>query len=163
MRLAQKEALKWNKEAMLYNGSSVDRDETQTGMEGRRKHWNIQFGIPNKTDWYVVTIRDGKVWGETHLPNELDSMPENYFISNVKEFKYDTPKLLKKSQKITKIYPGDTFAKGYNFGFTKDPKKNFPLVMVIGWDETKKSMIYLMYNAITGELEEKIEREQYKN
>jgi len=56
IEIAQKEALKWNKAAMLYNGSSVDRDETQTGMDGRRKHWNIQFGIPGKTDWYVVTF-----------------------------------------------------------------------------------------------------------
>lgn len=29
------------KEAKLYNGSSVDREETQTGMDGRRRHWNI--------------------------------------------------------------------------------------------------------------------------
>ena len=56
----------------------------------------------------------------------------------VEEFKYDTPELLKRGQKITKIYPGDTFAKGYNFGFTKDPQKNIPIVMVIGWDQTKK-------------------------
>ncbi|WP_332634791.1 hypothetical protein [Halalkalibacter flavus] len=62
IEIAQNEALKWNKEAMLFNGSSVDRDEAQAGMDGRRKHWNIQFGIPGKTDWYVVTIRDGKVW-----------------------------------------------------------------------------------------------------
>jgi hypothetical protein len=71
IEIAQKEALKWNKEAMLFNGSSVDRDETQAGMDGRRKHWNIQFGIPGKTDWYVVTIRDGKVWKKTHLPSSM--------------------------------------------------------------------------------------------
>jgi hypothetical protein len=53
---------------------------------------------------------------------------------NAFAFKYDTPELLKKAQKITKIYLGDIFAKGYNFGFTKDPEKNIPLVKVIGWD-----------------------------
>ena len=163
IEIAQNEAIKWNKEAMLYSGSSVDRDETQTGMDGRRKNWNIQFGIPGKTDLYIITIRDGKVYKETHLPNELDSMPEIYFISNVEEFKHDTPELLKKGQKITEICPGDTFAKGYNFGFTKDPQKKIPLVKVIGWDQSRKSMIYLMFNAITGELEEEFEREQYKN
>lgn len=84
------------------------------------------------------------MWEKTHLPDELDSMPESYFISSIEEFQYDTPELLKKGQKITKIYPGDTFAKGYNFGFTKDPEKNIPLVKVIGWNQTKKSMIYLM-------------------
>lgn len=132
-------------------------------MDGRRKHWNIQFGIPGKTDWYLVTIRDGKVGETAYLPDELDRMPESYFISGVEDFKYDTPVLLKKGQKFTKIYPGDIFAKGYNFGFTKDPQKNISLVMVIGWDKPKKNMIYLKFNALTGELEERFEREQYKN
>lgn len=154
--IAQKEARKWNKEARLYIGISVDRDEKQTGMDGRRKHWNIQFGIPGKTDWYLVSIRNGMVWKTKHLPNELDSMPESYFISNVEEIKYDTPELLKRGKKISTIYPGDIFAKGYNFGFTKDPQKNIPLVMIIGWDQSKKNMIYLMFNAITGELEDKL-------
>lgn len=163
IEIAHIEALKWNKEASLYIGISVDRDEMQTGMDGRRRHWNIQFGIPGKTDWYLITIRDGKVWEKTHLPDELETMPESYFIANVEEFQYDTPELLKKAQKIAQIYPGDSFAKGYNFGFTKDPQKNIPLVIVIGWDKSKKNMIYLMFNAKTGELEERFEREQYKN
>lgn len=163
IEIAHIEALKWNKEASLYIGISVDRDEMQTGMDGRRRHWNIQFGIPGKTDWYLITIRDGKVWEKTHLPDELETMPESYFIANVEEFQYDTPELLKKAQKISKIYPGENFAKGYNFGFTKDPQKNIPLVMVIGWDQSKKNMIYLMFNAKTGELEQRFEREQYKN
>ncbi|MBB6454948.1 hypothetical protein HNQ94_003437 [Salirhabdus euzebyi] len=163
MEVAQKEALKWNKEARLYLGISVDRDETPTGMDGRRKHWNFQFGTPGKKDLYLVSIRDGEVWKTKHFPNELDSMPKNYFISDIEEFKYDTPELLKKGKKITKIYPGDIFAKGYNFGIKKDSEKKIPLVMVIGWTKTKKSMIYLLFNAITGELEERFEREQYKN
>ncbi|REB06641.1 hypothetical protein DVB69_12430 [Sporosarcina sp. BI001-red] len=163
LEIAHEEALKWNKKAMLYNGTSVDKDKTPTGMEGRRKHWNIEFGIPDKTDYYLVTIRNGKVLDKVHLPNELKPMSKNYFISTVEEFKYDTPELLKKAQKVTKIYPGDIFAKGYNYGFIKDPEKNFPLVMVIGWDQAKKNMIYSMFNAVTGELEEEFEREQYKN
>ncbi len=67
----------------------------------------------------------GKCGKKTHLPNELDRMSESHFISSVEKFKYDTPELLKKGQEITKIYPGDIFAKGYNFGFTKDPEKKF--------------------------------------
>lgn len=161
--IALKEALKWNKKANLYFGISVDKDKTQTGMNGKRKNWNIQFGIPGETDWYLVSIRDGKVRKTKHLPDELDSMPKSSFISDAENFKYDTPELLKKGQKITNIYPGDTFAKGYNFGFKKDPKKDSPLVMVIGWDKARKNMIYLMFNGTTGELVKKIEREQYKN
>lgn len=163
IEIAQKEALKWNKEAMIYTGNSVDQDKTPTGMEGRRKHWNIEFGIPGKTDYYLVTIRDGKVDEKAHVPNGLKVMPKSYFISRVEEFKYDTPELLKKGQKITKIYPGDTFAKGYNFSFTIDPEKNIPIIMVIGWDQAKKNMIYLTFNAVTGKLEKEFEREQYKN
>ncbi|MDY0410408.1 hypothetical protein ACFFIS_16505 [Virgibacillus soli] len=163
IEIAQREALRWNKDAMLFFGLSVDRDESPTGMDGRRKHWNIQFGIPGKTDLYLVTIRDAKVWKTTHLPNELESMPEKYFIPSFEVFKYDSPELLNKGLKITNIYPGDIFAKGYHFGFTKSTEKNMPLVMIIGWDKSRKSMIYLLFNAITGELEEEFEREQYKN
>ena len=163
LEIAHKEALKWNKEAMLFSGTSVDRDKAPTGMEGRRKHWNIEFGIPGKTDVYLVTIRDGEVLDKVHVPNEMDALPKSQFTSKVEEFKYDTPELLKRAQKITKIYPGDTFAKGYNFGFTRHLQKNVPIVMVIGWDQAKENMIYLMFNAVTGELEDDYEREQYKN
>ena len=162
LEIAHKEALKWNKEAMLFSGTSVDRDKAPTGMDGRRKHWNIEFGIPGKTDVYLVTIRDGEVLDKVHVPNETDALPKSQFISKVEEFKYDTPELLKRAQKITKIYPGDTFAKGYNFGFTRHLQKNVPIVMVIGWDQAKENMIYLMFNAVTGELEDDYEREQYK-
>ncbi|MGE7925732.1 hypothetical protein ACQKND_21440 [Viridibacillus arvi] len=163
LEMAHKEALKWNKEAMLYSGTSVDKDKVPTGMDGRRKNWNIEFGIPGKTDFYLVTIRDGKVLDKVHVPNEMDAMPKSQFISKVEDFKYDTPELLKVALKTTKIYPGDTFAKGYNFGFTKHLKKNVPIVQVIGWDKAKKNMIYLMFNAVTGKLEDNLEREQYKN
>ncbi|MFJ7407100.1 MULTISPECIES: hypothetical protein [unclassified Lysinibacillus] len=163
IEVAQKEALKWNKEAMLFSGNSVDNDKTPTGMDGKRKHWNIEFGIPGKTDYYLVTIRDGKPNENAHVPAGLEVMPKSYFINSVGEFKFDTPELLKKGQKITKIFPGDTFAKGYNFIFTKDPQKNIPIVMVIGWDQDRKNMIYLEFDAVTGDLEGEIEKEQYKN
>lgn len=163
IEIAQKEALQWNKEAMLYSGNSVDKDDTPTGMDGKRKHWNIEFGIPGKTDFYLVTIRDGKANEKAHVPAGFEVMPKNYFIASVEEFKYDTPELLKKGEKITKIYPGDTFAKGYNFSFSKDPQKNIPIVNVIGWDQDKKNMIYLEFNAVTGELDDEFEREQYIN
>ncbi|GAA0293621.1 hypothetical protein GGQ92_000037 [Gracilibacillus halotolerans] len=163
IKIALDAALKWNKEARLYNGTSVDIDKEQTGMDGRRKHWNIEFGIPGKTDFYLVSIRDGEVWKTLHLPNELDAMPDNFFITDIQEFEHDTPELLEKAQQITKLYPGDVFAKGFNFGFSKDPEKNIPIAMVIGWDKSIKNMVYLTFNAKTGEFLEKIEREQYKN
>ncbi|RYG70854.1 hypothetical protein EU245_15360, partial [Lentibacillus lipolyticus] len=34
IEIAQKVARKWNKEARLYFGISVDKDKTQTGMNG---------------------------------------------------------------------------------------------------------------------------------
>ncbi len=163
IKIAQEEAIMWNKEARVYFAISVDRDKTPTGMDGRRKHWNIQFGIPGKTDWYLVTIRDGEVGEKLHLPEELKPMPESYFLSYVEEIQYDTPELLMKAQNLVQLYPGDTFAKGYNFGFTKDPQKNMPLVMVIGWDWSKQNMIYLLFNAKTGGLEQINQREQYRN
>lgn len=161
MEVGLEEAAELNEKAMLYIGISVDRDPSAQGMDGRRKHWNLQFGLPYQTDWYLVTIRDGEVDETVHLPKELEKMSERYFISK-ETFTYDTPVLLIKGQIMAEIYPGDTFAKGYNFAFTKDPQKDLPLVMVIGWDQTLSRMIYLYFNAETGDLEEIKERAQYK-
>lgn len=163
IKIAQKEAFKWDKKASLYKGLSVDNDEVPTGMNGRRRDWTFKFGIPNNTDLYLVSIRNGKIWKTLLVPDEIKKLPENYFITDTEEISYDTPELLQKGREITNLYPGDEFAKGYNFGITKDPQKNITLVMVIGWDKSRKSMIYLMFNATTGELFDKIEREQYKN
>lgn len=80
IEIAQEEALKWNKEAKLYYGLSVDNDKEQTGMDGKRKYWNFKFGIPDRTDLYLITIHNGLVYTKDRFPDELDKMSERYFI-----------------------------------------------------------------------------------
>lgn len=153
----------WNKHAKLIDATSIDRDKTQKGGNGKRRYWNITFGLINSKDLYLVNIHDGKVNEHAVFPNEGDEFrPESYFITDLSEIKYDTPELLRKAKKITKLYPGDIFAKGYNFRITKGPGKNIILVKIIGWDKERKNMKYLMFDGKTGELHHHFEREQYK-
>lgn len=63
----------------------VDKDPTR--MEGKRKHWNIEFRIPGKTDFYLVTIRDGKAIDKAYVPAGFEVIPKSYFIASVEEFK----------------------------------------------------------------------------
>jgi len=162
INLAYSDALNWNKEAKLIDATSIDNDEEQTGGDGKRRYWNITFGVPNTNDLFLVNIHDGKINERVDLPNEGEPRPESYFVKDLSKINYDTPELLGKAKKITNLYPGDVFAKGYNFGITKDPEKDIVLIKIIGWDEERKNMKYLLFNGETGELYDEFEREQYE-
>ncbi|WP_077706268.1 hypothetical protein [Virgibacillus dokdonensis] len=163
IELAYSDAVLWNKQAKLIDAISIDNDEKQTGGDGKRRYWNITFGLPNTNDFYLVNIHDGKINEHVAFPNEGEELrPKEYFITNLSEIKYDTTELLKKAKSLTNLYPGDVFAKGYNFGITKDPRKNIILIKIIGWDKARKKMKYLLFNGETGELHNEFEKNQYK-
>src|SRR5690606_8039222 len=125
INLANSEALIWHQEARLLDATSVDNDKKIAGSNGKRRFWNITFGVPNTRDMFLVNIHDGKINEHVEIPNEGDEdRPYSYFINDLSKIKYDSPELLKKAKKITNLYPGDIFAKGYNFGITKHPEKN---------------------------------------
>ncbi|GGP14202.1 hypothetical protein [Oceanobacillus neutriphilus] len=81
---------------------------------------------------------------------------------DLSDIKYDSPELLKKAKEIRDLYPGDFFAKGYNFGITTDDRNGITLIKVIGWDKALKNMKYILFNAETGEFYTEFEREQYR-
>lgn len=152
INLANSEALIWHQEARLLDATSVDSDEEITGSDGKRRFWNITFGVPNTRDMFLVNIHDGKINEYLEIPNEGDEdRPYSYFINDLSKINYDSPELLKKAKKITNLYPGDIFAKGYNFGITKHPEKNLILVKIIGWDKERKNIIYVFFDGETGE------------
>ncbi|EOQ12370.1 hypothetical protein [Bacillus pseudomycoides] len=136
IELAYPSALKWNKNAQLLQGVNIDRDKPgkSIGSNGKRKYWNIDFGVPDTNKIFLVTIYEGKIIEEKDLTGKDDSpYPKKEFIQ-MKDIKYDSPGLLKKALKMGSIYPGKDWAKGYNFIIRKDTERNINLILVIGWN-----------------------------
>ncbi|WP_242227053.1 hypothetical protein [Bacillus cereus group sp. BfR-BA-01315] len=153
IELAYPSALKWNKNAQLLQGVNIDRDKPgkSIGSNGKRKYWNIDFGVPDTNKIFLVTIYEGKIIEEKDLTGKDDSpYPKKEFIQ-MKDIKYDSPGLLKKALKMGSIYPGKDWAKGYNFIIRKDTERNINLILVIGWNSDQTKMKAVGFNASTGE------------
>lgn len=153
IELAFPAALKWSKNAQLVQAINIDLDKPGKliGNNGKRKYWNIIFGVPNTNKNFLVTIHNGNINQTNDLTSEGTSpIHEKEFIQ-MKEIQYDSPELLKKSLKIGNIYPGKDWAKGYNFRLIKDTERNIPLLLVIGWNSDQSEMTAVGFNASTGE------------
>lgn len=154
IELAYPSALEWDENAQLLSAINIDledRFEKSIGSNGKRKYWNISFGVPDTSKYFLVTIYKGKIKDTNDLTNPEDSpYPKKEFIQ-MKDVKYDSPKLLKKALKMGNVYPGKDWAKGYNFFLIKDTERNINLLLVIGWNSDQKEMKAAGFNASTGE------------
>ena len=54
IELAYPPALKWNKKAQLLDAINIDLDKPgkSIGSNGKRKHWNIAFGVPDTNKFF---------------------------------------------------------------------------------------------------------------
>lgn len=153
IELAYPSALKWNKNTQLLDAINIDLDKPgkSIGSNGKRKHWNISFGVPDTNKFFLVTIHNGEIDKINDLTNKGDSpYPKKEFIK-LKDINYDSPQLLKKALKMGSIYPGKDWAKGYNFRLSKDPETNITLMIVIGWNSDQTKMKAAGFNVKTGE------------
>lgn len=153
IELAYPSALKWNENAQLLDAINIDLDKPGKGIgaNGKRKNWNISFGVPDTNKYFLVTIHDGKIDGLNDLTTEGTSLyPKKEFVG-IDDIKHDSPELLKKALEMGSIYPGKDWAKGYNFMLRKDTRTNIPLMLVIGWNSTQTEMKAVAFNATTGE------------
>ena len=66
VELALPQALKWNTEAQLLHAVNIDLDKPakSIGSSGKRKYWNIAFGVPDTNKFFLVTIYEGKIKSE---------------------------------------------------------------------------------------------------
>ncbi|MGE7673163.1 hypothetical protein ACQKMV_06195 [Lysinibacillus sp. NPDC094403] len=153
IELAYPLALKWNKDVQLLQAINIDLDKPgkSIGSNGKRKNWNISFGVPDTNKYFLVTIHEGKVDHTSDLTGDDSSpYPKKEFIQ-MKDIQYDSPELLKKALKMGSIYPGKDWAKGFNFMLRKDTEKNVNLLLVIGWNSDQTKMEAAGFNASTGE------------
>lgn len=153
IELAYPSALKWNENAQLLVAINIDIDKPGKGIgaNGKRKNWNISFGVPDTNKYFLVTIHDGKIDGLNDLTTEGTSpYPKKEFVGAA-DIKYDSPELLKKALEMGSIYPGKDWAKGYNFMLRKDTVTNISLMLVIGWNSNQTEMKAVGFNVTTGE------------
>ena len=151
--LAYPSALEWNKNAQLLQAVNIDLDKTEksVGENGKRKYWNIDFGVPETNKIFLVTIHEGKIYQANDLTRKGDSpYPKKEFMK-LEDINYDSPQLLKKALKSGDIHPGKDWAKGYNFMLRKDTDTNIPLMLVIGWNSDQTKMKAAGFNVTTGE------------
>ena len=106
IELAYPSALKWNENAQLLTAVNIDLEdkaEKFIGSDGKRRYWNISFGVPDTNKFFLVTIHEGKIDQTNDLTSEGDSpYPKKEFIQ-MKDIKYDSPELLKKALKMGSI------------------------------------------------------------
>lgn len=154
IELAYPSALKWNKNAQLLDAINIDLDKKSgktIGGNGKRKNWNIAFGVPDTNKLFLVTIHNGKIDKINYFTNNSSSpYPKKEFIQ-MKDIKFDSPELLKKALEMGSIYPGKDWAKGYNFMLRKDTERNINLILVIGWNSDQTKMKAVGFNITTGE------------
>ncbi|MCL1698355.1 MULTISPECIES: hypothetical protein [unclassified Lysinibacillus] len=153
IELANPAALKWDKSAQLLMAINIDLDKpwTSIGSNGKRKNWNILFGVPDTNKSYVVTIHEGKIdHSDDYTVDGTSPYPKKEFIQ-INDIKYDSPEMLKKARSMGYIYPGKDWGKGYNFMLSKDTERDIPLLIVIGWNNDQTKMEAAGFNASTGE------------
>ncbi|GEN85937.1 hypothetical protein [Oceanobacillus sojae] len=154
IKLAYPSALKWDKNALLLRAVDIDLDEKSNeviGRNGKRKHWNIAFGVPDTNKFFLVTIHNGKIDAINDLTNQGDTPYFKKEFTQIDDIHYDSPELLKKALKTGRLYPGKDWAKGYNFILLKDIEKNISFISVVGWNRGQTQMREVSFNVETGE------------
>lgn len=151
--LAYPTALEWDENAQLLQAINIDLDKPGKPIRsnGKRKYWNIDFGVPETNKVFLVTIHEGKIDQAKDVTRKGDSpYPKKEFVK-LEDINYDSPELLKKALKMGSIYPGKDWAKGYNFMLRKNTETNIPLMLVIGWNIDQTNMKVAGFNVTTGE------------
>ncbi|MGX9134985.1 hypothetical protein ACWV26_11495 [Rummeliibacillus sp. JY-2-4R] len=117
VKLAYPYALEWNKDAQVLQAINIDLDKPgkSIGSNGKRKYWNIDFGVPETDKDFLVTIHEGGIVSTKDIGEKgATPYPEEELI-RFEDINYDSPQLLKKALELGNIYPGNDWAKGYNF------------------------------------------------
>lgn len=153
IELASTPALKWNNNAQFLQAVNIDKDKPgkSIGSNGKRKYWNIDFGVPDTNKMFLVTIYEGEIVEAKDVTRDGDSPYSREEFIRLEDINYDSPQLLKKALESGDIYPGKDWAKGYNFMLKKDTEMNIPLMLVIGWNKEQTKMKAAGFNVTTGE------------
>ncbi|MGX9134975.1 hypothetical protein ACWV26_11445 [Rummeliibacillus sp. JY-2-4R] len=153
VKLAYPFALKWDKDSQVLQAINIDLDKPGKliGSNGKRKYWNILFGVPETNKEFLVTIHEGKIESTEDIGGKGSSPHPVAAFIKFGDINYDSPQLLKKALELGEVHQGKDWAKGYNFMMIKDPETKITLILVIGWDADQKKMVAVYFNATNGE------------
>ncbi|CAG9623752.1 hypothetical protein [Sutcliffiella rhizosphaerae] len=96
--LTYSSALEWDENAQILQAVNIDLDKPRKsiGSNGKRKYWNISFGVPETNKLFLVTIHEGKINQAQDVTRKGDSPYPKKEFTNLEDINYDSPKLLKK-------------------------------------------------------------------
>lgn len=153
IKLASPSALEWDENAQLLTAMNIDLEdkaEKSIGSNGKRKYWNIAFGVADTNKYFLVTIYKGEiVEAEDHTTEGSSPYLKNE-LAVLKDINYDSPELLKKALQLNAINPGNDWAKGYSFIIRKDPETNITLMLVVGWNKELDNMVAVYFDVTNG-------------
>lgn len=150
---AERIALEWNPNSLLYSAGSVDLDNNKNYKYDKRAGWNFHFSFNNSNEHCIIEIKNGQVYCVNYI--ESDYVSEDKLI-NREEIKITFRKVLKQAIKDFSLKPGKNWAIGYHYQIYKD--NAVPMIAVIGVNSMKmQQRIY--YNSNTGKYIKEMHKE----
>lgn len=143
--MSLKEALIWNKNALLYYATSADISNDETKMPiGKRTAWNFDFTEANN-EHLIIEIQYGKIIKKTKTKGPVLSKDK---LIDSSEFQFDFKNALRDAKNNFLIEPGINWAIGFHCFVSKID--GIPNICVMGQDSEKRQM-KVYYNLTTGE------------
>ncbi|NOU88582.1 hypothetical protein GC102_22915 [Paenibacillus sp. LMG 31460] len=138
----------WDPNAALIIMTSVDdKKEGSKGSNGKRRNWNLIFGVPETNKQLIITINDKDI---INSKSNEDIIMKKSMIVSLEDIKVDSPEALKQTLEKHPIEPGKDWAEGHHFGLYKIEESGKTAETVTGFDNGKFTKIAL--DASKGEL-----------
>ncbi|WP_024834522.1 hypothetical protein [Ruminiclostridium josui] len=149
INISSKRAIEWNNQASLYFLTSVDNPNyknNESGKNGRRRYWNIDYAVKNTNHHLLLTIHDGVIIN----CNQVNSLTLNENLINYSEIEMNSTYAVKAAIKKYNLNPGKEWAQGYHFVLNKIGGKT--LLTVVGLD-SNGNFAKVNFNTLIGNVE----------
>lgn len=148
VQLADQHAKKMDVNYQLLYVTSVDEEPNEetmhSGDEGKRRLWNLIFGVPHSNKGLTVRVENGKVLRS----HQVQETVQSEMVFRQQDIQWDSPAILKIAKTKYDLKPSQGFGKGYHFKVVKDQGVLF--FGVSGWDSSGKAKT-IYFNSENGE------------
>lgn len=147
-KIANAEAIKWDKSARPYFITSVD-DSTESvyvkGEDGKRNCWNFDFVVENSNKHLIITLRNKVVVNKIEAVSNVNTD----YIIDIENLWISTAKAVIIAKDNFGLLPGTDWAQGYHFVLENDGSVLILSVVGINADG---DMSRVFFNAKTGKV-----------
>lgn len=147
-KIANAEAVKWDKSAKPYFITSVDdpiESKFVKGEDGKRNYWNFDFVIEHTNKHLIVTVHDESIVNKI----EAESYVNNNYIINIEELRISTKEAILIAKENYGLLPGTQWAQGYHFVLENDGSV---LILTVVGLNADGDLARVFFNAVTGEV-----------